>query len=271
MSIIQGINVLVVGDETTQVHDIETRLEQEGASITRSNCVDVTLEALKVDEIDIIFLNHLHESSPCIHLLDVIRNGRDTTLLPVFALVENEEDKIEHALSLGAADYFTSEESIETIINKVKIILGEPENAAPGEILDIGTTKIHTSEAEVRVLIVEDDALLLNLLAIRFEQAKFPCHFNKNGQNVISDILEFKPNIVILDLMLPGIAGLDILEEIRATETTKDIPVIIFSNRDGAEDKSRASKLGVSGFFVKAMTDLSDLVKHIEDKAETVD
>ncbi len=267
MSIIRGINVLVVGDETDQVHDIETRLERDGAIIHKKNCADVTVEGLKADEIDIVFLNHLHETSPCVHLLEALRESRETSLLPIFALVENNEDKIEHALSLGAADYFTASESIEKIVNKVKIVLGEPENATSGEILDIGVTKVHTSDAAVRVLIVEDDPLLSNLLAIRFEQANFPCHFNRDGQNVVADIETFKPDILILDLMLPGITGLDILENIRTTPSTKDLPVIIFSNRDGADDKKRAAELGVSGFFVKAMTDLSDLVRTIEEKS----
>ena len=153
----------------------------------------------------------------------------------------------------------------------MKIILGEPQNTTPGEILDIGLSRIHESKAAVKVLIVEDDPLLSNLLAIRFEQANFPCHFNHDGKEVLKDILEFKPHILILDLMLPGVSGLDILEEIRTNQETSSLPVIIFSNRDGAEDKKRAAELGVSGFFVKAMTDLVDLVETIEKKALTVD
>lgn len=271
MSIIEGKNILVVGDETTQVHGIEMELEAEGAIIHRTNCVDVTVDSLESDKIDVIFLNHLHESSPCITLLQSLRDSRETSLLPIFALVENDEDKIEHALSLGAADYFTATETIEKIISKVKIILGEPQNTTPGEILDIGLSRIHESKAAVKVLIVEDDPLLSNLLAIRFEQANFPCHFNHDGKEVLKDILEFKPHILILDLMLPGVSGLDILEEIRTNQETSSLPVIIFSNRDGAEDKKRAAELGVSGFFVKAMTDLVDLVETIEKKALTVD
>jgi len=64
--------------------------------------------------------------------------------------------------------------------------------------------------------------------------------------------------------MLPGKSGFDILAELKDDEVLKNIPVIVFSNRDGQEDRARAKELGAVDFYVKAMTDLSELIEKIE-------
>jgi DNA-binding response OmpR family regulator len=64
--------------------------------------------------------------------------------------------------------------------------------------------------------------------------------------------------------MLPGKEGFELLEELKKSEQTKNVPVIVFSNRDGVNDRKIAEELGATGFYVKAMTDLSELVEKIE-------
>ena len=261
---LSGKHVLVVGDETSQVHDLEVSLEREGAVIYTADCGEATRKFLDDKRIDVIFINHLHENTHCTELLEQIQSKRDTKVLPIFVLVEDNQTDIEHALAMGAADYFTSNETVKGIMNKVRIVLGEPVNAADDTVIDIGGSSTNTKSSGTRVLIVEDDPLLANLLSIRFEKAEFPFRLNTDGQNVISDIDDFKPDVVVLDIMLPGTSGFDVLEEIRKHKLYSDLPVFIFSNRDSDEDKQKANDLVISGFFVKAMTDLSDLVKSIE-------
>jgi len=118
---------------------------------------------------------------------------------------------------------------------------------------------------EMRILVVEDDPLLRNLLAIRLEKSQIPCRFSNDGKNAVNDIKDYKPTLLILDLMLPEKDGFTVLKEIKAESELAQIPVIVFSNKDSDEDKKRAKDLGASAFLVKAMTDLSDLVKIIFD------
>ncbi len=264
MSVLSGKHVLVIGDETSQVHDIESALLREGAEIHTTTCSKTTPEMLEKKHIDLIFLNHLHENSHCISLLSEIQNKRDTKVLPIFSLVHDNQIDIEHALSLGAADYFTPKETVKSILNKVRIVLGDSVNSAENTVIDIGESDISTKTSGIKVLIVEDDPLLSNLLSISLQRASFPYHVNSDGRNVLDDLESFQPDVIVLDLMLPGISGFEVLEEIRKNNKYKNIPVLIFSNRDSFEDKKKASFLGVSGFYVKAMTDLSDLVRSIE-------
>ena len=68
--------------------------------------------------------------------------------------------------------------------------------------------------------------------------------------------------------MLPGRDGFELLREIRADATITDMPVIIFSNRDTPEDRAAAQELGVKGFYIKALTDLTELMATLEKFAK---
>jgi DNA-binding response OmpR family regulator len=82
--------------------------------------------------------------------------------------------------------------------------------------------------------------------------------------NVLPAMRQFNPDVIVLDLMLPGRSGFEVLAEVKADDKLQQVPVIIFSNKDTAEDKQKAQDLGARGFYVKAMTDLSELIELIE-------
>lgn len=269
MSVLAGKHVLVIGDETSKVHSLEDELVASGAELILAQCETVTAEQIEAKHIDLIVLNHLHQVSHCSNLLREIHSRRDVQVLPIIALINDNQIDVEQALSLGAADYFTEKETLLGIMNKIRILMGDSVNAADDNVINIGNSTISTS-GTARVLVVEDDSLLANLLSAHFDRAKFPHKINKTGENVISDIEVFKPDILLLDLMLPGVSGFDILEEIRNHKMYGKLPVFIFSNRDANEDKEKAQALGVSGFYVKAMTDLRDLITYIEKEVSAV-
>jgi CheY-like chemotaxis protein len=113
----------------------------------------------------------------------------------------------------------------------------------------------------VRVFGVEDDSLLRMLLSTKFEMSSVTFDFSEDGIKVIERIREFKPTVILLDIMIGGINGLDILQEIKQTPDLQHIPVVMFSNQDSYDERSRAATLGADEYLVKATTDLSDLVK----------
>ncbi|MEE8425177.1 MAG: response regulator [Elusimicrobiota bacterium] len=78
------------------------------------------------------------------------------------------------------------------------------------------------------VLIVEDDKVVRELLATSFEEAGFRARTAKDGIAAIGDIPVFKPDVILLDMMLPGPSGLDILEQIQSTGFA-DTPVVVYT------------------------------------------
>ena len=268
MSILNGKTVLVIGDESVQIKNLEKELVSENTKLIKTTCEHADADTIDKEGIDVIFLNHLHDGGPCLELLSSLKEKHISKTLPIFALVENDPAKIEHALMLGAADYFLPNETVGSIIKKIRVVLGEPENYFDESVIDVTSNTTPTAKSGLKVYLIEDDPLLRNLLSIRFEQAHYAYEYSSDGKFALGAMQKFKPNVVILDLMLPGQSGFDVLEGIRNDPLLKDTPVIVFSNRDGQTEQRRAKELCAKEFFVKAMTDLSDLVLAIERLAK---
>jgi two-component system, OmpR family, alkaline phosphatase synthesis response regulator PhoP len=116
-----------------------------------------------------------------------------------------------------------------------------------------------------KVLIVEDDEFLRSLNAKRLETEGFKVVVAVDGQNAIDLIPKEMPNLIFLDLLLPGVDGFEVLKKIKADEKTKAIPVIVFSNLGQKEDIEKAHALGANDFLVKANFTLDDVVTKIKE------
>tara|TARA_B100000508_G_scaffold120126_1_gene101095 strand:- start:10406 stop:11215 length:810 start_codon:yes stop_codon:yes gene_type:complete len=264
MSVLSDKNVLIVGEDNPQISNLENLLKTNNAHLHHALCGDVTDDSVESAKIDVVILNHLHDGDICKNTLLALRDGRTGKVVPVFVLVDGSEERIQEAYALGAADYIIPEEDVESVMLKINAVVGQDEDFSDGSAIDITPGKVEVTTSGVRVYVIEDDPLLRNLLSIKLEKSEFPYEFSSDGRNVIEAMQQFKPDIVILDLMLPGKSGFDVLAEIKDNETLKELPVLVFSNRDGQDDKHRAEELGAVGFYVKAMTDLSELIETIE-------
>jgi len=199
-------------------------------------------------------------------MLQELRAADGENAIPVVALVQNDDRHIQDALSIGASDYVTVDEDFYQIIEKIKMTLGGSTGVSNSTAIDITPQTIPQGD-NIRVFAIEDDPLLRNLLAIRFEKSKLTFELAADAENVVAKAVAFKPQIIILDLMLPGKDGFTVLEELKQSAAA-DVPVLVFSNKDSHNDRKRASDLGAAAFHVKAMTDLSELITVIEKHAK---
>ncbi len=116
-----------------------------------------------------------------------------------------------------------------------------------------------------KVLIVEDDEFLRSLNAKRLETEGLKVVVAVDGQSALDLIPKEMPNLIFLDLLLPGIDGFEVLKRIKADLKTKDIPVVVFSNLGQKEDIEKAHNLGAEDFLVKANFTLDDVVTKIKE------
>ena len=115
-----------------------------------------------------------------------------------------------------------------------------------------------------KVLIIEDDEFLRSLTAKRLEKEGYTVEVGVDGESGVAVAESKKPDLILLDLLLPGLDGFEVLKRVRANDALKETPVIIFSNLGQKEDIERAKGLGANDFLIKANFTLDDVVGKIK-------
>lgn len=118
-----------------------------------------------------------------------------------------------------------------------------------------------------KILLVEDDAFLQELAAKKIADAGYDIEAASTGEEGMEKLKDLKPDLVILDIMLPGIGGFDILKKIKNSEdeSISNIPVIMFSNLGEEEEVEKAKKLGAVDYLVKAHFTPDAIIKKIHN------
>lgn len=117
------------------------------------------------------------------------------------------------------------------------------------------------------ILLVEDDPILIRMYTKKFEKEGYKVLSAMDGNSGLSSLqtAEPKPSIILLDVMLPGLNGFEILEKIKADEATKNIPVVLLTNLGGGEqDREKGQKLGAADYLVKSELTPSQIVEKVK-------
>ena len=124
------------------------------------------------------------------------------------------------------------------------------------------TQNAGAAAATKNVLVVEDDALLSDLLARKLGPS-FSMQFAQSGEDALKMIEANKPYLVLLDVVLPGIDGFEVLTKIKGNPATADIRVVMLSNVGQQEDMERAKQIGAEQYIVKVTLSLDEVTELI--------
>ena len=116
------------------------------------------------------------------------------------------------------------------------------------------------------ILLVEDDPFLSSILQLKLDKENFKTIRAADGEEALNLLTEqgIKPDLILLDLILPKKNGFEVLETIRQDPTLEKLPVIIISNLGQPSDIDRGKSLGVIDYFVKAKLSVDELVNKIK-------
>lgn len=103
-----------------------------------------------------------------------------------------------------------------------------------------------------KILIVEDDKFLRELIVAKLSKENYDVVAAVDGEEGIKKVKEEKPDLILLDLILPGIDGFEVLSQIKNDPSVAHIPVIIVSNLGQREDIERGISLGANDYLIKA-------------------
>jgi two-component system alkaline phosphatase synthesis response regulator PhoP len=122
------------------------------------------------------------------------------------------------------------------------------------------------AEKSEKIAIVEDDLAIVQMYRLKFESDGYEVKTAGDGISGLKLIQDFQPDIVLLDLMMPQMGGLEVLDQLRHDDKTKDLKIVVLTNMGDAETASKVYKMKATDYIVKA--ELTP--KEVSDKIKTL-
>lgn len=115
-----------------------------------------------------------------------------------------------------------------------------------------------------KILLVEDDTALSGVYRSRLELEGFDVNEVNNGEDALTVALDYRPDLILLDAMMPKISGFDVLDILRNTPETANIKIVMLTALSQPKDKERAEGLGVDDYLVKSQVVIGDVVDRVK-------
>ena len=120
-------------------------------------------------------------------------------------------------------------------------------------------------EARKKILLAEDDEVLASVYRARLEMEDFEVMEVHDGEQALTAALKYRPDLMILDAMMPKISGFDVLDILRNTPETMNLQIIMLTALSQESDRERAEKLGVDEYLVKSQVMISDVIEKVRE------
>lgn len=117
-----------------------------------------------------------------------------------------------------------------------------------------------------KILIVDDERIILDPISEKFREEGFDVETASDGEEGLKKALEILPDLILLDVVMPKMNGLEMLAKLREDEKGKDIKVIVLTNVNEVEKVEDAAKAGASEYLVKVEWSLENLIKKVKGK-----
>lgn len=115
-----------------------------------------------------------------------------------------------------------------------------------------------------RILLVEDDQNLAKVYISRLQGEGFDVRLVSDGEAALTAALNYHPNLVVLDVMMPKVNGFDVLDILRNTPETANLKIMMLTALSQEADRARAESLGVDDYIVKSQVSMNDIVNRIK-------
>jgi DNA-binding response OmpR family regulator len=116
-----------------------------------------------------------------------------------------------------------------------------------------------------KILIIEDERALAGAVKEKLENSGYEVLIAKNGEEGLRMIYGDKPDLVLLDIVMPVMDGMTMLEKLRKEEWGKDMKVILLTNLEGPEERSTANEYGANDYLVKSDWKLEDILEKVKE------
>lgn len=124
------------------------------------------------------------------------------------------------------------------------------------------------AEKKEKILIVEDDLYINKMYQLKLNLEGYDVEIAENGKIGVEKAKSFKPDIMLLDILMPEMDGFEVLQKVKADADTKNIPVLIMSNLGQEDHIQKGKELGAVGYIVKTQYTPAKVVETIKEVLE---
>lgn len=239
--------ILIVEDDPSTAELIMLYLAQGGYRVAHTHDGNKALEKIKELKPFAVILDVMLPGKDGWEVLQEIKSDQETKEIPV--IISSVADNKELGFALGASDYLVKPIDKITILKKL-------------EELSFSTKK---GRMPVNILCIDDHPEILEFLSSTLEAEGFNVITAQSGKEGIEKSVLYKPDLIILDLMIPDIDGFEITQIIKNNPSTKDIPILILTAKDlTVEDKLRLAGK-IENYIQKSHFTKEHLLMHIRD------
>lgn len=262
---------------------LSNKLKQEGYAVALAVDGEEGLLKLRSERPDLVLLDIVMPKISGMEVLETMHSDEIMRQVPVIIISNSGQPvEIEKAKALGIKDYLVKAEfDPEEVVEKVKNVLKENSFARSPDVRII-KEKVTTNKGKEnmqennpakqtapleksKVLVVEDDQFLRDLIVRKLNEEGLDTIQAIDGEEGLRLTREKKPAIVLLDIILPGIDGFEVLRQMKADPSINNIPVVMLSNLGQKDDIDHGLKLGAVDYLIKAHFTPGEIVEKVKE------
>ncbi|MEN6616554.1 MAG: response regulator [Syntrophorhabdus sp.] len=252
------MNKILIVDDDPEIHKLlRAKMIQEGYGVMSASDAYGAIQTARREKPDLIILDIMLPGGGGLHALKNIRLLSDTASIPVVILTGSEDAEIKQKIiEHGVQGYLQKPFEYQTVSGKIAELLKSDANNQEEEIAGKSKRK--------NILVVDDDPDIISQLSRKLAADGYDVIAASDAYHAIQTIIRAKPDLIILDIMLPGGGGLHVLQKIRAIPGTSNMPVIVLTGSEDAGIKQKMIDQNISGYFQKPY-DYTVLRNYIKD------
>ncbi len=258
--------ILIIEDEEALISLLTVKLEKEGFQVECAYNGEEGYKKIKEYKPDLILLDIVMPKMNGYEVLE--KMNEDNIKIPVIIISNSGQlVELEKTKKLGAVDHLIKTQfNPVDVIKKVRSYLNGETKAKHEEKKFIPRYPDGPKKLGVKVLLVEDDNFLREISSKKLVKEGFTVYEALDGEQALEGVKEIRPDIVLLDIILPAIDGFQILANIRSSKDPEiaKIPVIMLSNLGQDDDIKKAMDIGANDYLVKAHFTTEEIVEKIK-------
>lgn len=255
----QKQKILLLEDEKVLGEILLNKLLSSGFDASWEMDGEEGLKKMRTMKPDLVLLDVVMPKKDGYEVLEEMHADKELGLIPVVVISNSGQPvEISRILELGAKDYIIKAQfSPDEVLEKIQKYINKEAVS-----VDAGALKAHMKK-EGKIWIVEDDQFLSSLSASRLTKEGYSVKSATDGAQALKMLDAEIPDLVLLDIMMPGMNGFEVLKAMRADPRTKKTLIVMFSNLGQEHEIEEARKFGADDFLVKAKFTLREVVDRI--------